>query len=779
MKNRLGILALTALLAACSGQNNNDAEGSKARDALSAESGGPDSGSLRAASTEAHRTIANAPDRGALLTYSKQAAVKKNGAYTLLPVQLSEEHAIRGIVTGLMTIPAPDGSDIKVRYDRTEEGIDGNWSWIGSVVGGDVGQKAIITFGENAVSGTIPQAMGPALSLKTENGQAYMVQADASRLKKAYRAGGDVKTRAFNSALDASSEALVAAAKTKAAALANADISAKAFSAANTIDLVVGYSNGFVSANSGASGAATRISQLIAISNQALLDSKVNARIRVVSAIQVNYADNTDNGIALDQLTGNDGDSPVTVPAALAPLRAARDEKGADLVTLIRDFQPENQGCGIAWLLGANGTPITAAGDAPFGYSVVSDGTYAQGTNNYFCENISLVHELGHNMGEAHDVDNAGGTPGRYPYSYGYKTTAAAGNFFTVMAYGDDNQTIYRVFSNPNITTCGGFACGVANQADNARSLSQTIPVITTFRATVVPIGGGVSDYNGDGVSDILWRNLRNGRNTIWKSANNATEQGVTALGSLTWKIVGSGDFDGDGITDILWRNSSTGRNSIWKSGNSTKLQAVATVADLTWTVAGVGDFNSDGKADIVWRNTRTGRNSIWYSANTATQRGVSTLSNLNYKIVGIGDFNGDGISDILWRNTANGRNSVWKSGLSASLIGMTTVADQRWTVVGVGDFDNDGKSDVLWRHTASGANSIWKSASSRTPQVVASVTDQRWKVAAIGDYNGDGQSDILWRHSVSGVNSIWRSGLVATPQTVASVTNLDYAVQK
>ncbi|WP_162314766.1 FG-GAP-like repeat-containing protein [Pseudoxanthomonas yeongjuensis] len=776
MKNRLGVLALAALLAACTGQSNKTvADGPKAHDA---QSGGLSSGALQALSKDAHRAFANAPDRGALLTYTKQAAIKQHGAYTLLPVQLSEEHAIRGVVTGLMTVPAPDGSNIKIRYDRTEEGIDGNWSWIGSVVGGDAGQKAIITFGENAVSGTIPQAVGPALSLKTENGVAYMVQADASRLKKVYRAGGDIKVRALAGAQDSSSEALVAAAKTKAVALANADVSSKAFSAANTIDLVVGYSNGFVSANSGASGAATRISELVAISNQALLDSKVNARIRVVSAIQVNYADNTDNGIALDQLTGNDGNGPVTVPAALAPLRAARDEKGADLVTLIRDFQPENQGCGIAWLLGANGAPITAADDAPFGYSVVSDGNYLD-TNNYFCENISLIHEIAHNMGEAHDIANAGGISGRFPYSYGYKTTAAAGNFFTVMAYGDDNQAIYRVFSNPNITICGGFACGIANQADNARSLNQTVPIIATFRATVVPIGGAVSDFNGDGVSDILWRNLSSGRSTIWKSANSTTEQGVATLSDLTWKMVGSGDFDGDGITDILWRNSSTGRNSIWKSGNSTKLQAVATVADLTWTVAGVGDFNKDGKADIVWRNIKTGRNSIWLSGNTATQRRVATLSNLSYKIVGIGDFNGDGIADILWRNTANGRNSVWKSGLNTSLIGMTTVTDQRWTVVGVGDFDGDGKSDVLWRHTVSGANSIWKSANSRTPQLVASVTDQRWKVAAIGDYSGDGQSDILWRHSLTGANTIWRSGLVANPQTVTAVTNLDYAVQK
>jgi plastocyanin len=45
-------------------------------------------------------------------------------------------------------------------------------------------------------------------------------------------------------------------------------------------------------------------------------------------------------------------------------------------------------------------------------------------------------------------------------------------------------------------------------------------------------------------------------------------------------------DFDGDGHSDVLWRNGSTGADSIWRSANSATKQAVAAQA-VAWSVAG------------------------------------------------------------------------------------------------------------------------------------------------------------------------------------------------
>lgn len=146
------------------------------------------------------------------------------------------------------------------------------------------------------------------------------------------------------------------------------------------------------------------------------------------------------------------------------------------------------------------------------------------------------------------------------------------------------------------------------------------------------------------------------------------------------WKIAGTGDFDGDGKADTLWRKTSTGDNTIWKSANRATEQAVTSMTDQNWKMAGTGDFDGDGKDDILWRNFATGANVIWKSANSATTQAVTSLSDQSWKVAGVGDFNGDGVDDILWRNSSTGVNAIWSAGNSATTIALTGMIDINWT---------------------------------------------------------------------------------------------------
>ena len=292
----------------------------------------------------------------------------------------------------------------------------------------------------------------------------------------------------------------------------------------------------------------------------------------------------------------------------------------------------------------------------------------------------------------------------------------------------------------------------------------------------LAPKPRNVADFNGDGVSDILWRNASTGNNTIWKSANAATLQATTRISDLAWKAVGSGDFDNDGKSDILWRNSRTGADTIWKSGNSATVQPVTGVTNQDWKIAGIGDFNGDGRSDILWRNVANGTGTIWKSASSGTQQRLATVG-LAWSIVGVGDFDGDGESDILWRNTSTGANTIWRSGNAATIQFVTAVSNQAWHVVGTGDFNADGKSDVLWRNAGTGANTIWKSALNSTQQAMNTITDQRWQVAAVADYDGDGHADLLWRHQASGANAIWPAANYSARRNIRVISDLAWMV--
>jgi Domain of unknown function (DUF4347)/FG-GAP-like repeat len=100
-------------------------------------------------------------------------------------------------------------------------------------------------------------------------------------------------------------------------------------------------------------------------------------------------------------------------------------------------------------------------------------------------------------------------------------------------------------------------------------------------------------DFNGDNNSDILWRNT-NGQVAIWQMDmyGNMLSKDLTTPYSLidnSWKISGTGDFNGDGKSDILWRNDN-GSTNIWEMNGSTvtaaNLVSPNPVVDNSWKIA-------------------------------------------------------------------------------------------------------------------------------------------------------------------------------------------------
>jgi CHRD domain/FG-GAP-like repeat/PKD domain len=134
----------------------------------------------------------------------------------------------------------------------------------------------------------------------------------------------------------------------------------------------------------------------------------------------------------------------------------------------------------------------------------------------------------------------------------------------------------------------------------------------------------GIGDFDGDGKADILWRNGTTGEDFIFLM-NGTTVLGTSAytnaVQDLHWQVAGIGDFDGDGKSDILWRNSTTGEDYVFLMSGTAVLGTSGytnSVPDPAWQVAGTGDYDGDGMADILWRNTSTGQNYIFFMNGTA-----------------------------------------------------------------------------------------------------------------------------------------------------------------
>ena len=495
--NRFAAVVVLLAIAACS-QSDHSAGGTGklANDALGAQPA-----AARAAFTETRArrikhagTFASLPDRGELLAYLDPDATKHEGAYTWHRAGVSEAYALRAIVERKLRVMTPSGEVLDIEYDHHIEHDSGDWSWVGHLPG-DPGAQTILTFGVEAVFGSIAQTGKRSLRLTSRDGAAWLVETDPTKLAGLASAAAN-PTKPDHLAVP--KQLLAGRAKVSSAQRQAAPATvAAAAAAATTIDVLVGYTGGIASRPGGASAALTRINNLVTLTNEAYANSQVNAQLRLVHAMQVNYTDASTNESTLEQLTGYDvSDQQFTTPnAAFNALRSAREQYGADLVVLLRAFRdPQQDGCGVAWLIGGGKDSSTIGAQDYFGYSVVGDGqdVNEQDGKTYFCREESFAHELGHNMGSAHDRAAAMGGDGvlddpddygAFAYSFGYKTGAAAGNFYTIMAYGDAGQQDYRVFSNPRTAICGNRACGTVND-DNARSLGQTIPAVATFRAS-------------------------------------------------------------------------------------------------------------------------------------------------------------------------------------------------------------------------------------------------------------------------------------------------------
>lgn len=669
------------------------------------------------------------------------------GAQSAWPVKVDENQAFNAIFKGGMWLPDAAGGRVYAKYDHHILHDDGDWSFVGKVQTQYGAQSVVITFGKDAVFGTIPQPTGYPLRLTTSHGSTLLIHTDGAALARSPRwlslhARQDYKIPPRHGG---------AAAQPQRATQAQAQTLDGAASGP-VIDVMVAYTPGFVSEYGTVSAALTRINNLVDVANQAYSDSQVHQSIRLVHTVQVNYPDNNSNETALDDITGSDGTNPHPIPSSLQQIASLRTQYGADLVSLVRSFNnASDAGCGDGWLIGGGESQIVPSRDNVFGYSEVSDGSDA----GFYCLDSTFAHELGHNMGNAHDRANAD-APGAYSYSYGYKTGAASG-FATIMAYGSASQTPLDLFSNPNISLCQNQPCGIADNsassADNAHSMNNTAALIAQFEPTMVGATHGVhNDVNGDGKSDLFWYNTASQQMTYWLM-NGPTRMSYQEFAVPSgYQPLATGDFDGNGYADIIWK-SSAGALYMWLSNGSSFTSQYVGVYPAGWVLAGTGDVNGDGNTDLFWYNPTTGQFTYWLM-NGATLMSYHLFnSNPGLTPLATGDFDGNGSADVLWE-TSSGAMYIWLFNGSTFNYYAMGQYPQGWQLVGAEDVNGDGMTDLLWYNPTSGQMTYWLMNGATRISWQGFFTNPGLTRVSTGMFDGN-HAGIVWKTS-SGAMYMW-----------------------
>ena|GEM_PF-4711156 len=263
---------------------------------------------------------------------------------------------------------------------------------------------------------------------------------------------------------------------------------------------------------------------------QAVLDNQGNRDtiVNVHSAL-VNYVEflgdkmNTD----LNRLTG-------TSDGYMDEVHQLRKQYYADIVSLFTDHNEPGTIGGLGWLLN---NVIAGIPDYAFNVIRIQQASWT----------TTVIHEIGHNLGMNHEIQQYGATPPTplFPYAWGWYWTGTNSNVYgSVMSYTGIETPYY---SNPNIIYMGQ-PTGNAASANNAQVFRNTKHIVAFYKNRI--------NNTPDAPANIVVSTPTPGGATIsWDEVEGATsyEVWVAVPGQPGYYYIFSG------ITDIYFPFNYTG----------------------------------------------------------------------------------------------------------------------------------------------------------------------------------------------------------------------------
>jgi hypothetical protein len=360
--------------------------------------------------------------------------------------------------------------------DHAEFSADGkSYAWYGRPVAGD--GQAVLVVQDGAVAGSVQTASGDFYRIRSINSVVHSIR------QVIYQGSPAV-------------EDAVPVPETDVPQVAKAQQSPPMAQQAGaaTLDVMVVYTAAARQAAGGTPGIQSEIQLAIAELNQSFTNSAVGMQARLVHSAEVSYNEQVDLSTSLARLRA-------PADGYMDQVQALRNQYGADVVALLINGPGSSGGTvGIGYIMQTVGTYF-----ADYAFSV-TEVNFASGPA------YAMLHEIGHNLGCAHDRAHAS-SPGAYPYAYGYQhpTTPRFRDIMSYQCSGVNCPTI-NYWSNPNVSYQGyptGVSSTASNSADNGLTLNNTKATAAAWRqgttaVNATPSVANLTPSSGSGLSQAF-----------------------------------------------------------------------------------------------------------------------------------------------------------------------------------------------------------------------------------------------------------------------------------
>jgi hypothetical protein len=206
----------------------------------------------------------------------------------------------------------------------------------------------------------------------------------------------------------------------------------------------------------------------------------------------------------------------------------------------------------------------------------------------------------------------------------------------------------------------------------NGASVGRTQVVGTFASRDWRPVG--IGDFNGDGQTDLLFQNQRDGSVQYWELKNGQL-QGIHSLGTVSpdWQARTTADLGGKGISDLILQQGQDGPLALWRFDGPNVVARAPLPADICGALLAAGDLAGDGRIDLL---SHSG-DELYRTppGGAAVRLGAVPQS---WAFAGTVRLDGGAADDLLFEDLSDGSYHTWKLDGQGGLAGSALLTEEQ-----------------------------------------------------------------------------------------------------